>query len=739
MNTIDNFENRWAQLITKNDYKLDEIAALLQELNMYIAGFDYKNLDSNRRDDLQILLKQVMTKEQELKSLETPKPFLDANAKSVDDSKSQVMLVDHDSNIERIMNEAEELFYAGRYSESIIKYELVLAADNNWERAVEHRKQAITYLREGHIPTIALPPEAAILFGKAQSAARVGRYKHSLELILSAKKILIQYGISKWAEGQEFEVQLHTLIEAEEVATEGLKLFAEGRVDEAIDKLEMVFQATQSPKYKDLSDKYREFKDNFQRVSEFSTVPNTNTPQELFIVLTIFGELREEYGTTPAIQTLINRMEFLKPSLINLLRQEITRTLSDAETSQTIYSATDLVLKVKALVDKAGEFDLTKEINDLYIKDVMRKLAMLESNQADLERAEKFSTIKSSQGMAKKIIRELHQKYPNDPKILEIQERLGVKISQSYEANPPPDDIDTIIRKAKELFSQQKIDEAIELLDYQYKILGVSRLRDLSAEYKEVKRIVANLSDIIYSGNVTEIIEVSKTIISLRDKYGDLPIPEPLLAKLNYQLLIYLIDSKSEENDQNTTTSQDLVIQGLLGDQPTISFHEYYRVLHGMILKDPLNQRLQILLSWVKSEIDLNERQSRNRVERNKSIDSFRGQAKAWFLLSIVTAIAFLALAIYIILLSTQQEDVWVRVSSLFSILPVFISKLVYDQSLTANRRADEMYEKLMEEDARNVELDRLDEKDFRTIAFQEPPKHPKKKKNDSGKDTSHP
>jgi len=57
---------------------------------------------------------------------------------------------------------------------------------------------------EGRIPAVALPAEAAILFGKAQSAARVGRYSVALDLVIQAKEILNRMGITKWAEGQRF-------------------------------------------------------------------------------------------------------------------------------------------------------------------------------------------------------------------------------------------------------------------------------------------------------------------------------------------------------------------------------------------------------------------------------------------------------------------------------------------------------------------------------------------------------
>lgn len=741
MKTIKDFEHLWAQIVTKNEHKIDEIQALRLELENFINDQDSNSLDSEQQDSLQSVLEEIRYKEQELNSnsltsLPKPLPPTDSEERTFENNISEA---------NKIMNYAEELFYSGRYSDAIKKYNQVLAVEPNWERAREHLNQANKNLREGNIPMVALPSEVAVLFGKAQSAARVGRYVAALELMKNAKEILAKYGIPKWTDGDEFISEIRANIEAEEIAGIATQSFDEGKIDEAIKLLYAAYRSSSHPKYKVLADKYESFKNEAQKISNVLYAPNVNFSSELFEALSDLEKLKSEFGDNPRTQLLTEKLELTKSNFINSVQQKIRKLLSEAEVSQTIDLAIDNVYQAKDIVDQAVRLGLTNEEFNYVSKEVNRKLTVVDSDQADLDQAEKLATEKASQNIAVQIILELHQRYPSDPRISKIRARLGIKSDLPYSVNPPPDDIDLIVQKAKELFGQKKIDQAIELLDYQYKTLRISRLRDLATEYKDVKRVIENLSNVIYSGNATEVIEASKTIVTLRDKYGDLPIPEPLLVKLNNQLLIYLINSKEEGSKQSTTASQDIVIQGLLGGQPAISFHEYYRVLNGMILKDPLNQRLQILLSWVKHEIDLNEKQIRNRVERNKSIDSFRNQAKVWFILSIVTAIAFLVLSIYIIVLSIQQDDVWIRLSSLFSILPVFISKLVYDQSLAATRRADEMYEKLMDEDTRNVDQDRLDEKDIRKKVFQQKPKTQKSKsqkpikknENDSDKDTS--
>ena len=66
-------------------------------------------------------------------------------------------------------------------------YEQVLNREKTWDRAKEHLEQAKKYQLSGEIPSIALPAVAAISYGKAQSAVRVGRYRDAKQLFNQAK------------------------------------------------------------------------------------------------------------------------------------------------------------------------------------------------------------------------------------------------------------------------------------------------------------------------------------------------------------------------------------------------------------------------------------------------------------------------------------------------------------------------------------------------------------------------
>ena len=81
-----------------------------------------------------------------------------------------------------------------------------------------------------------------------------------MSLLTKAQTALRDIGIQRWQDGQEFEQKLQQYIDAESVYSEGLQLFSQGMIDDAIERVDSAAQATGLPKYSDRVQEMRKAK-----------------------------------------------------------------------------------------------------------------------------------------------------------------------------------------------------------------------------------------------------------------------------------------------------------------------------------------------------------------------------------------------------------------------------------------------------------------------------------------------
>jgi tetratricopeptide (TPR) repeat protein len=331
MKTFDEIEHAMTNLKEQDEPSSDEVKSLLIALNELILDDDeWSKLDSaskNTANEWQAELKSLMKASSPPKASQQPK---EEQAGRSERKKKKPDLMDaeephppsHNPDAEELMEQAEKAFYSGRYQDAIRYYDQVLRLEPDWERAKEHRAQADEYMTKGHIPETMLPAEVASLYGKAQSAARVMRLKDAMTLYQSAMDILRENGITRWNEGFQFEKNLQSAIDAEEVAREAEGMFVQGRVDEAIERVNMAIDLTGYPKYKNALERYQKFNEEVKGLHEilFSGIVTLDPMLEASKRLTAMSA---QYRGNQALATLQTRFNALKPILAEKMRQEV--------------------------------------------------------------------------------------------------------------------------------------------------------------------------------------------------------------------------------------------------------------------------------------------------------------------------------------------------------------------------------------------------------------------------------
>jgi tetratricopeptide (TPR) repeat protein len=428
-----------ARLLSQEQPPAAEVRRLMVEMDEFFNTPEFQSLAYEDRARLQNGYKDllVMIRGQANNgSRSQPEniPGVDGQLESLSGNAPAVRTenLEHNPYAEQQMEEAEKLFYGGRYAEAIKLYDQVLQIEPQWERAQKHRHESENYLRTGYIPSVALPAEASTAFGKAQSAARLGRFSDAMLLLNKAQAILRELGIQRWQEGQEFEQKLQQSIDAESVYLEGMQLFNQGQVDDAIDRIETAARATGLPKYGDRVQEIRRFKAVAQSITEVVNNPNVDAKAISQSKVELDG-LRLQYDQNPVLLKLKARLQEVIPAVIGPLKDQIRTYKTQAERSQTLMAAQSKARQAKEVLDQArslGQVD--EEFNQLQgeIDKILRDVQRLQDELQQATAA--LNTNPSWPSSAARISQEVRRRYPNDPGVVELNRGMtGYRAAQT--------------------------------------------------------------------------------------------------------------------------------------------------------------------------------------------------------------------------------------------------------------------------------------------------------------------
>ena len=425
--------------LAQEDTSLVEMRKLMLELEEFINSDDYQELSIQDRTQLQDARKILRAKirQQEDADDSLSQDAIPAVAPSVNIPKTSPGAGDgnpaqqaspaakeHDPLAEQQMEAAEKLFYSGRYAEAINIFDRVLQLEPNWDRAKQHRSESENYLRTGYIPAVALPADAASAYGKAQSAARVGRFADALELLENAQAILRELGIQRWQEGQEFAQKLQENIDAENVYEDGLELFKQGQVDEAIERVETALRATGLPKYEDKARALRRVKDILRTVNDILNQV-TVEPQVLSQAKADLDGLVVEHGENPAFTRQQSRLEAAIPRVVEPLKEQTRALKTQAERAPTLEGALYLANQAKQQLDQIRNLEGIDDSLDRLQKDVEKLIRDIQKFDDDLQVANRAYENKPNwPAEAARVSASVRNRYPNDPGVIELNRSL---------------------------------------------------------------------------------------------------------------------------------------------------------------------------------------------------------------------------------------------------------------------------------------------------------------------------
>jgi tetratricopeptide (TPR) repeat protein len=433
INLFNSIEKRYQELKDTASANVVDLRHLLLDIEELLSSPDYQDLATDQRNILQTARKELLLL---IGQQENGNPAQDKNnndqansgytenkAEGTDNSGKHEP--EHNPAAESQMEMAEKLFYSGRYTEAVQIFDRILQVEPNWERARQHRTEAENYLRTGYIPVVALPAEAASAYGKAQSAARVGRFADALALLETAQNALRELGIQRWQEGQDFAQKLQENIDAEKAYEDGITLFKQGNIDDAIERIQAAAGATGMPKYSERAENYRKVKDSLREIYE-SLNQAELAPQAASQAKANLDALVVEYGENPAFERLIERFRTITPRVIEPLKEQTRALMNQSEHATTLEEGLYLNKQARQSLTQIRNLEGVDDSLDRLQNEIERQQRTYQKYDTDLKAAHQaYEKNPSWPAEASHLSREVMKRFPIDPGVKELRGKLN--------------------------------------------------------------------------------------------------------------------------------------------------------------------------------------------------------------------------------------------------------------------------------------------------------------------------
>jgi len=436
MNSFNEIEKRYQELQDYPSASLVDLRHLLLDIEELVSSPDYQTLALDQRSTLQAARKELM---QRIRQQENGgvTPAENTNGQGQESASRPEAISEpatarpelereHNPAAESQMEMAEKLFYSGRYAEAVQIFDRILQVEPNWERARQHRTEAENYLRTGYIPVVALPADAASAYGKAQSAARVGRFADALALLESAQNALHELGIQRWQEGQDFAQKLQENIDAEKAFEEGLNLFRQGNIDDAIERIQAAVGATGMPKYSERAQSLRKVKDSLRSIYDSLNQAELD-PQAASQAKANLDALVVEYGENPAFERLIERFKAITPRVVEPLKEQTRALKNQAEHATTLEEGLYLNKQARQSLAQIRNLEGVDESLDRLQSEIERQQRTYQKFDNDLMAANQaYEKNPAWPANAARLSTEVVKRFPIDPGVKELKRKLRI-------------------------------------------------------------------------------------------------------------------------------------------------------------------------------------------------------------------------------------------------------------------------------------------------------------------------
>ena len=255
--------------------------------------------------------------------------------------------------------------------------------------------------------------------------ARVGRHSDALALLSKAQSVMREMGIQRWGEGLEFEQKLQESIDAENAYQEGLKFFEDGRIDEAIERVEAAAQITGMPRYSEKAQEFRQVKATIRGIHENLSSPQAD-PGRVAQAKSDLEILSAQYGENPALEKIKPRLQAATPRVIAPLKDQARIQKTQAEQAVTLGESLALAQGARTHLDQIRDLGgMDDELSQL-AGEVDQLLRDVQRYENELNLADKaYESNKNWPAQASRLSEGVRRRYPDDPRVAQLNRSLA--------------------------------------------------------------------------------------------------------------------------------------------------------------------------------------------------------------------------------------------------------------------------------------------------------------------------
>ena len=254
-------------------------------------------------------------------------------------------------NVEALMTELTQAYYAGDYQRTIELANRVLSLQPENAAALDYRQKAEDNLIRGIVPDHRIPFDARVAFNRANSLVRAGNYEEAGRLYREARDIAERAGIVSWKDAEQALLDIQDLALARELLAEGDRLLASDEWQEALRKYEGAQRVVPSdPVAQERIDLVKRVQEQYDKASVQLNMMSgslTDRVNNLQRLLETLAKLRQILPGSARLQRMADeataRIQTVKAQLVDQGRAALARVEASTVLDERMRLITDAV------------------------------------------------------------------------------------------------------------------------------------------------------------------------------------------------------------------------------------------------------------------------------------------------------------------------------------------------------------------------------------------------------------